>query len=119
MGAVPTVARWWSSRTDPQRIDLYTRWSYYSTLVFLPLFLLLAVAPGWGAPPRWLALVLAAAALTTTAASLVLAQQGFRDRPPRRSRPPRPAGAGGRRRRWAGHRGRPAWSPRGCCWARR
>jgi hypothetical protein len=80
MGAVPTVARWWSSRTDPQRIDLYTRWSYYSTLVFLPLFLLLAVAPGWGAPPRWLALVLAAAALTTTAASLVLAQQGFRDR---------------------------------------
>jgi signal transduction histidine kinase len=90
MGAVPTVARWWSSRTDPQRIDLYTRWSYYSTLVFLPLFLLLAVAPGWGAPPRWLALVLAAAALTTTAASLVLAQQGFRDRAVRPDDPAHP-----------------------------
>ncbi len=80
MRAVPTVARWWSSRTESQRIDLYTRWSYYSTLVFLPFFLLLAVAPAWGAPPRWLTLVLAAAAVTTTAACLVLTRQGFRDR---------------------------------------
>ncbi|WP_448610541.1 sensor histidine kinase [Geodermatophilus sp. URMC 60] len=77
---MPTVARWWSSRTDPQRIDLYTRWSYYSTLVFLPFLLLLAVAPAWGGPARWLELVLAAAALTTTAACLLLAQRGFRDR---------------------------------------
>ena len=90
MGAVPTVARWWSSRTDPQRIDLYTRWSYYSTLVFLPAFLLFAVAPAWGAPARWLALVLVAATLTTTAASLRLARQGFRDRA---AGPDRPATA--------------------------
>ena len=80
MRAVPTVARWWSSRTDPQRIDLYTRWSYYSALVFLPVLLLFAVSPAWGAPPPWLALVLAAAELTTTVACLVLARQGFRDR---------------------------------------
>src|SRR4051812_38473866 len=94
MGAVPTVARWWSSRTDPQRIDLYTRWSYYSTLVLLPFLLLLAVAPGWGAPPRWLELVLAAGALTTTAACLVLTRRGFRDRgvrPDDPAHPDRPA----------------------------
>jgi two-component system sensor histidine kinase DesK len=90
MGAVPTVARWWSSRTDPQRIDLYTRWSYYSTLVLLPLMLLVALAPGWGAPERWLELVLAAAALTTTVACLRVARQGFRDRA---AGPDRPATA--------------------------
>ncbi|MBB3677727.1 sensor histidine kinase [Modestobacter versicolor] len=29
---MPTVSRWWSSRSAPQRIDLYTRWSFYSYL---------------------------------------------------------------------------------------
>jgi two-component system sensor histidine kinase DesK len=80
MGAVPTVTRWWSSRTDPQRIDLYTRWSSYSTIVMLPLLLLFAVAGDWAGPPRWVEFLLAAAALVTTAACLVLARQGFRDR---------------------------------------
>ncbi len=80
MGAVPTVARWWSSRTDPQRIDLYTRSSCYVTLALLPLLLLGAVASNWAAGSRWQALALAGAALATTTACLVLARRGFRDR---------------------------------------
>ena len=52
MGAVPTVARWWSSRTDPQRIDLYTRSSYYSTLVLVPVLLFFAVSSDWATSLR-------------------------------------------------------------------
>ena len=37
MDGVPTVARWWSSRSDAQRIGLYTRWSYYGWLATTPL----------------------------------------------------------------------------------
>jgi signal transduction histidine kinase len=80
MGAVPTVARWWSSRTDPQRIDLYTRSSYYSTLVFVPVLLFFAVASDWATDSRWEPMVLLGSAVTTTAACLVLTRRGFRDR---------------------------------------
>lgn len=41
MGAVPTVARWWRDRSDPQRLDLYTRWSFYGWLAMTPLLALL------------------------------------------------------------------------------
>jgi two-component system sensor histidine kinase DesK len=92
MGAVPTVARWWSSRTDPQRIDLYTRSSYYGTLVFLPALLLFAVVPDWAPTSPWEALLLAAGALVTTAACLLLTRRGFRGRDhDRGTRPDRPA----------------------------
>ncbi len=37
MVAVPTVARWWRDRSDPQRLDLYTRWSFYGWLALTPL----------------------------------------------------------------------------------
>jgi hypothetical protein len=37
MSAVPTVARWWGSRSDPQRLDLCTRWSFYAFIPFTPL----------------------------------------------------------------------------------
>ncbi len=80
MGAVPTVARWWRSRSDPQRIELYTRWSYYSFLTALPLFGLLAVASDWAGAPRWLELLLLAATLATTAAAVQLSRRGFADR---------------------------------------
>ncbi len=80
MGAVPTVARWWRTRSDPQRIELYTRWSYYSVLVTLPVFVLLAVAPDWASDSRWLPILLAAATLLTAAAALELTRRGFADR---------------------------------------
>jgi two-component system, NarL family, sensor histidine kinase DesK len=37
MSAVPTVARWWGTRSDPQRLELYTRWSFYAALGLSPL----------------------------------------------------------------------------------
>ncbi len=80
MGAVPTVARWWSSRTDPQRIDLYTRSSYYSTLVFVPVLLLFSVSPDWATSSAWQPLVLLGSSVVTTAACLVLTRRGFCDR---------------------------------------
>ena len=80
MGAVPTVARWWSSRTDPQRIDLYTRSSYYSTLVFVPVLLFFSVAPNWVTASPWQPVVLLGSSGVTTAACLVLTRRGFRDR---------------------------------------
>jgi signal transduction histidine kinase len=40
MSAVPTVSRWWKGRTDPQRIELYTRWSFYGWLATTPLLAL-------------------------------------------------------------------------------
>jgi signal transduction histidine kinase len=80
MGAVPTVARWWSSRTDPQRIDLYTRSSYYATLVFVPVLLFFSVAPDWVTASAWQPVVLLGSSVATTAACLVLTRRGFRDR---------------------------------------
>ncbi|MGY1845725.1 MULTISPECIES: sensor histidine kinase [unclassified Blastococcus] len=35
---MPTVTRWWGSRSDPERIELYTRWSFYTFLGAIPLF---------------------------------------------------------------------------------
>ncbi|WP_456565872.1 sensor histidine kinase [Blastococcus sp. SYSU D00695] len=42
---MPTVSRWWESRTAPQRLDLYTRWSFYCWLALTPLLALLALSP--------------------------------------------------------------------------
>lgn len=80
MVAVPTVSRWWRSRTDPQRIDLYTRWSFYGALLTLPLLLLSAVSGGWTVDGYVLPLVLVTSSLVTTAGCLWLTQQGFRAR---------------------------------------
>jgi len=70
MAAVPTVSRWWRSRTDPQRIELYTRWSYYSALLGLPPLLLFAVAPGWSAAGTVLPVLLLVGTVGTAAACL-------------------------------------------------
>ncbi|MGY1651279.1 sensor histidine kinase [Geodermatophilus sp. SYSU D01119] len=83
---MPTVARWWRSRTDPQRIELYTRWSYYGFLATLPLFVLLAVASDWAGTERWVELLLAAATLGTVAAAVQLSRRGFADRAARPDR---------------------------------
>ncbi|NEK59823.1 sensor histidine kinase [Geodermatophilus sabuli] len=47
---MPTVARWWQSRSDPQRLDLYTRWSFYVWLAMTPL-LAVGVYGAAEAPP--------------------------------------------------------------------
>ena len=47
---MPSVAGWWAGRSDPQRIALYTRWSYYSVLAVTPLFGLLVPLSGFPEP---------------------------------------------------------------------
>ena len=37
MSFVPALALGWGARSDPQRIELYTRWSFYGTIAVTPL----------------------------------------------------------------------------------
>ena len=86
MAAVPGLTRWWSSRSDTDRIEIYTRWSFHVTLVGLPFVLLLATVSAYrGRGVVW-DLALAVAALVTTGACIVVAETGFR-----RAVVPRPA----------------------------
>lgn len=77
MGGVPTVARWWGNRSDPERIELYTRWSFYALFAAVPLFafgvLGAAVDP---LPPAGVALFLAGTA-GTTAGGVLLTRHGL------------------------------------------
>jgi len=78
MTAVPTVSRWWNSRTAPQRIDLYTRWSFYSFLAGLPVVALAVVgaAEEGAVPPRasWL---FVAGSAATAAVAVQLTRRGL------------------------------------------
>lgn len=72
MGGVPTVARWWGNRSDPERIELYTRWSFYSLFAGLPLFAVGALgAEVEPLAPAAVALFLAGTAGTAAAGVLV------------------------------------------------
>jgi two-component system sensor histidine kinase DesK len=71
---VPTMSRWWRSRTDPQRIDLYTRSSFYSIAVGLPLVALLMVSSSAQAPAAGAALFLAGSVVTAAAGVLITRQ---------------------------------------------
>jgi signal transduction histidine kinase len=69
MGRVPTVTRWWGSRSDPERLELYTRWSFYSILGAIPIFALAAVGAAVDPlPPVAVALFVAGAAGTAVGA---------------------------------------------------
>src|SRR3954468_14282717 len=46
-----TVAGWWAGLSDPQRIALYTRSSYYGVLALTPFSALLVVGSSPGRPP--------------------------------------------------------------------
>src|SRR3954464_13536386 len=48
---VGTVAGWWAGRSDPQRIALYTRSSYYGVLALTPFSALLVVGSLRARPP--------------------------------------------------------------------
>lgn len=72
MGGVPTVSRWWGNRSDPERIELYTRWSFYSLFAAVPLFTLGVIgAATEPLPPVAVALFLAGTAGTLAAGVLV------------------------------------------------
>jgi two-component system sensor histidine kinase DesK len=46
MSAVPAVAHWWRGRSDSERLDLYTRSSYYGAIGFTTLLATLGLRPG-------------------------------------------------------------------------
>ncbi len=78
MTAVPTVSRWWNSRTAPQRIDLYTRWSFYSFLAALPVLALAVLGAGVdGAAPGGGGLVFLAGSAVTGVVAVQLSRRGL------------------------------------------
>jgi two-component system, NarL family, sensor histidine kinase DesK len=88
MSLVPALARGWGGRSDPQRIELYTRWSFYLTVLTCPLLALLvtgasATADPFPAPPFLLG------SLAVTATALLLARAGMSARREARPLPPR------------------------------
>ena len=90
MGFVPDFVGWWAGRTDPQRIDLYTRWSFYGTIALLPPIAVLLLGSTTDArPPAAAAFVLGSVAVTV--ASLVLARAGLATHLEDRVPPWRPA----------------------------
>jgi two-component system sensor histidine kinase DesK len=87
MVRVPSVAGWWAGRSDPQRIALYTRSSYYAVLAPSPVFALLVVGSSPGPPPFATALfLLGAVAVAVTA--LLLARAGLTAPGPDKRLPP-------------------------------
>jgi two-component system sensor histidine kinase DesK len=77
MSPVPTVAGWWAGRSDPQRIDLYTRWSFYGTIAALPLLAVLSVGSATGVHSVAAVLYLVGTVAATVTA-LLLARAGLR-----------------------------------------
>ena len=73
---MPSIAGWWAGRSDPQRIALYTRSSYYSVLVLTPFVALLLVASSPG-PPAVAAALLLLGSVAVTVTSLLLARAGL------------------------------------------
>ncbi|SDF28636.1 two-component system, NarL family, sensor histidine kinase DesK [Blastococcus fimeti] len=77
MGGVPTVTRWWSNRSDPERVELYTRWSFYSLFAAVPLLALAVLnAAGEDVPSAAVVLFLAGTA-GTVAAGVVVTRRGL------------------------------------------
>jgi two-component system sensor histidine kinase DesK len=76
MVPVPSVAGWWAGRSDPQRIALYTRSSYYSVLALTPFVSLLVVASSPG-PPAFAAAAFLLGSIAVTVATLLLARAGL------------------------------------------
>lgn len=79
MTAVPTVSRWWGSRTAPQRIDLYTRWSFHAWLGGgLPLFAFAVLGSVTEVASRAAVVAYFAGTALTTGLAVVLAARGLR-----------------------------------------
>lgn len=76
MTAVPTVARWFSQRSDLQRVELYTRWSFYTWLGATPLFALLAASSSEPVPLPPVVLYVVGSVVTAVA-TIVLCRAGL------------------------------------------
>jgi two-component system, NarL family, sensor histidine kinase DesK len=76
MVAVSSVAGWWAGRSDPQRIALYTRWSYYGILAATPFFAVLIVASSAG-PPALAPVLFLLGSIAVAVTALLLARAGL------------------------------------------
>jgi two-component system sensor histidine kinase DesK len=81
MSAMPNVARWWGKRSDPQRLHLYTRWSFYGAIGLTPLLALLGLGSTPADAPLLLGLVVAGAAAVTVL-GVLLVRTGMTTDPP-------------------------------------
>src|SRR5256885_13253181 len=87
MVAVLSVSGWWAGRSDPQRIALYTRSSYYAVLAVTPFLSLMVVASSARVFSFSAALfLLGSVAVTVT--TLLLARAGLTGPPQARRLPP-------------------------------
>ncbi len=76
MTAVPAVTGWWAGRSDPQRIAIYTRWSFYVTIAALPPVAVLFLGSAAVTRPVGAALYLGGT-IAVTAGALVLTRAGL------------------------------------------
>src|SRR3954471_8981684 len=82
MSTVPNVARWWGKRSDPQRLPLYTRWSFYGAIGLTPLLAMLGLGSTVAADaPVLLGLVVAGAAAVAVL-GVLLVRTGMSADPP-------------------------------------
>src|SRR3954471_9567454 len=88
MVPVPRVAGWWTARSDPQRIALYTRSSYYSVLALTPFFALLVVVSSTDQRP-FAAVLFLLGSIAVTVTVLLLARAGLAAPGPDKRLPPR------------------------------
>jgi two-component system sensor histidine kinase DesK len=89
MSAVPTVARWWGSRSDPQRLDLYTRWSFYAAIGLTPPLAMLGLGSTAAADAPVLFGLAAGGAAAVAVLGALLVRTGMGADPRRRRLPPR------------------------------
>src|SRR3954454_15479948 len=87
MVAVGTMVDWWAGRSDPQRIALYTRSSYYGVLALTPFFALLVVGSSPG-PPPFVAVSFLLGSVAVTVTALLLARAGLTAPGPDKRLPP-------------------------------
>src|SRR3954447_2630110 len=88
MVAVPSAGGWWAGRSDPQRIALYTRSSYYSVLALTPFFALLVVVSSTDQRP-FAAVLFLVGSVAVTVTALLLARAGLTAPGPDKRLPPR------------------------------
>ncbi len=88
MSPVPDRVQRWGARSDPQRIELYTRWSFYGSLGASPL-LALMVAGAAPAVGQLSAAPFLLGSVAVAVAALLLARAGMDARRKARTLPPR------------------------------
>src|SRR3954463_9599256 len=82
MSAMPNVARWWRKRSDPQRLHLYTRWSFYGAIGLTPLLAMLGLGSTVAADAPVLLGLVAGGAAAVAVLGVLLVRTGRGADPP-------------------------------------